>query len=151
MHARVRTTRLVTITVHGHNCFSLSARSSVTTMVPLFRSTGSSRSKVTWPRQPAQLPVQSRGSFENPDPETISLRTLIETRCPSVLTPFRPAWWLFKYVLDFSFCLPLQRSHLTQSSGHLQTGYASFGDFSQVDSVVYDRYATTTMILDDKL
>lgn len=58
-----------------------------------------SRSRVTWPQKPAQVVVQRRGSLRDTEPEKISLRTLIETRCPSVLTPFKPAWWLFKYAL----------------------------------------------------
>ncbi|KAH9975997.1 hypothetical protein BGW80DRAFT_1250829 [Lactifluus volemus] len=66
-------------------------------MVSFLRPT-SSHSKVTWPRHPAQLPVSKRGSSENSDSETISLRRLIETRCPSALTPFKPAWWLFNRV-----------------------------------------------------
>jgi hypothetical protein len=57
-----------------------------------------SRSRVTWPQKPAQVVVQRRGSLNDTEPEKISLRTLIETRCPSVLTPFKGAWWLFKYV-----------------------------------------------------
>ncbi|KAN0130915.1 Alpha/beta hydrolase [Lactarius tabidus] len=78
-----------------------------------------SRSKVTWPQKPAQVVVQKRGSLRDTELEKISLRTLIETRCPSVLAPFKAAWWLF--------------------NGHLQTGYAVVGDFSQADPVVYDR------------
>ncbi|KAI9440604.1 AB-hydrolase YheT [Lactarius indigo] len=79
----------------------------------------SSRSRVTWPQNPAQVVVQRRGLLRDTEPEKISLRTLIETRCPSVLTPFKAAWWLF--------------------NGHLQTGYAVVGDFSHADPVVYDR------------
>lgn len=58
-----------------------------------------SRSRITWPQKPAQVVVQRRGSLRDTEPEKISLRTLIETRCPSVLTPFKSAWWLFKYAL----------------------------------------------------
>ncbi|KAH9034309.1 AB-hydrolase YheT [Lactarius hengduanensis] len=79
----------------------------------------SSRSRVTWPQKPAQVVVQRRGLPRDTEPEKISLRTLIETRCSSVLTPFKAAWWLF--------------------NGHLQTGYAVVGDFSHADLVVYDR------------
>ncbi|KAI0272533.1 Alpha/Beta hydrolase protein [Gloeopeniophorella convolvens] len=74
------------------------------------------RSKVYWPQNPAQLTVKVHDSKTV---EKTSLRTLIETRCPSVLTPFKGAWWLF--------------------NGHLQTGYAVVGDFAGVDKVVYDR------------
>ena len=54
----------------------------------------SPHSKVAWPHVPAQLALQARSVAG--DSETISLRKLIETRCPSVLTPFKPAWGLFK-------------------------------------------------------
>ena len=94
-------------TAYGYSSAAYSAPpscSSVNSIIIMFSFLlSSSHSKVTWPRHPAQLPVLSRGSFENPDSEeTISLRRLIETRCPSVLTPFKPPWWLFKYVLDSS-------------------------------------------------
>jgi hypothetical protein len=103
-----------------------------------------SRSKVTWPQKPAQVVVQKRGSLRDTELEKISLRTLIETRCPSVLTPFKAAWWLFKYVLGLLLC-----GLLTQQtcSGHLQTGYAVVGDFSQADPVVYDRFVTCALLL----
>jgi predicted alpha/beta-fold hydrolase len=39
--------------------------------------------------------------------------------CPSLARPFSPPWWL--------------------ASGHLQTIYAAFADFSTVDVVHYDR------------
>ena len=59
----------------------------------------SSRSRIIWPQEPARVVVQRRGLLKVTEPETISLRTLIETRCPSVLTPFEAVWWLFKYAL----------------------------------------------------
>ncbi|KAF8582691.1 AB-hydrolase YheT [Ramaria rubella] len=61
---------------------------------------------------PAHLQVDSSNS--------VSLKSFIETRCPSVLTKFSPAWWLF--------------------NGHLQTGYCVAGDFSTVDKIVYERH-----------
>jgi hypothetical protein len=88
--------------------FSVNSSATATIMVSFLSS--SSNSKVTWPRHPVQLPVLSRGSFEHPDSETISIRRLIETRCPSVLTPFKPAWWLFKYLLHSS-CFLFSTSH----------------------------------------
>ncbi|KAI0273611.1 AB-hydrolase YheT [Gloeopeniophorella convolvens] len=51
--------------------------------------------------------------------EKTSLRTLLNLHCPSLFSPFRPAWWLF--------------------NGHLQAVYSVIGDFSTVDKVVYDR------------
>ncbi|THH18139.1 hypothetical protein EW146_g2777 [Bondarzewia mesenterica] len=51
--------------------------------------------------------------------ETTSFRAFVETRCPSLLEEFHPAWWLF--------------------NGHLQTAYAAVGNFLNVDKVVYDR------------
>ena len=59
----------------------------------------SSRSRIIWPQEPARVVVQRRGLLKVTEPETISLRTLMETRCPSVLTPFEAIWWLFKYAL----------------------------------------------------
>ncbi|KAF8269782.1 AB-hydrolase YheT [Lactarius quietus] len=80
----------------------------------------SSRSSVTWPQKPAEVVIQRRGLLKSTEPEKISLRTLIETRCPSILTPFKAPWWLF--------------------NGHLQTAYAAISlAFSQADPVVYDR------------
>jgi hypothetical protein len=136
---RVRPTWLVNVSKHICPLLtSISAMIMPSFSLPSFRS--SSYSKVTWPQHPAQLALPSRGSSGNPD--TISLRTLIETRCPSVFTPFKPVWWLFKYVLAHSFYFCRWTSHLTQSSGHLQTIYASLAHFSRRDRVVYDRYAT---------
>ena len=104
-----------------------------------------SRSRVTWPQKPAQVVVHRRGSLGDTEPEKISLRTLIESRCPSVLTPFKAAWWLFKYAFSSSVTLGL----VTQQtcSGHLQTGYSVVGDFSQADPVVYDRFVTCAILL----
>ena len=68
-----------------------------------------SRSRVTWPQKPAQVVVQRRGSLNDTEPEKISLRALIETQCPSVLIPFKAAWWLFKSVLSL---LPYHPSSL---------------------------------------
>ena len=65
----------------------------------------SSHSRVTWPQKPARVVVQRRGPLKVTEPEMISLRTLIETRCPSVLTPFESVWWLFKYALGL-LCHP---------------------------------------------
>ncbi|KZT66449.1 AB-hydrolase YheT [Daedalea quercina L-15889] len=54
-----------------------------------------------------------------------SMRTFIETRCPSILNKYIPAWWLF--------------------SGHLQVAYCAFGDFSDVDLMEYDRTLLRTI------
>ncbi|KAI0941687.1 hypothetical protein AcW1_003505 [Taiwanofungus camphoratus] len=53
------------------------------------------------------------------------LQTFIEPRCPSLLKPFRPAWWLL--------------------SGHLQVAYCVFGDFSRIDKIEYDRTLLRTV------
>lgn len=53
------------------------------------------------------------------DVEHISLQELVETRCKSLFTEFRPIWWLF--------------------NGHLQTLYSVVGDFSERDHLQYDR------------
>ncbi|KIL00421.1 hypothetical protein PAXRUDRAFT_821713 [Paxillus rubicundulus Ve08.2h10] len=49
----------------------------------------------------------------------ISLQEFVQKRCPSLRSGFQPAWWL--------------------PSGHLQTLYCVFGDFSQRDKVTYKR------------
>lgn len=49
----------------------------------------------------------------------VSLRELVEEKCPSLHAKFHPAWWL--------------------PNGHLQTLYCVLGDFSQRDKVVYKR------------
>ncbi|KAF9005631.1 AB-hydrolase YheT [Cyathus striatus] len=67
--------------------------------------------------KPALLAVKK--DQNNTAPEELSIRTLIETRCTSLLRPFNPPWWLF--------------------NGHLQTLYCVFGDFSKHDLVSYDR------------
>lgn len=64
---------------------------------------------------PAVITVKKhKGSDEV---ERISLRTLVETRCKSLFTEFRPLWWLFKYVVRsllppqlLQFFVLLQRS-----------------------------------------
>ncbi|KAJ7650200.1 AB-hydrolase YheT [Roridomyces roridus] len=56
----------------------------------------------------------------NAETEKVTLQGVIETRCKSLFTPYRPAWWLF-------------------NSGHLQTIFCSRGDFSKIDQVWYFR------------
>jgi hypothetical protein len=57
-------------------------------------------SKAFFSSRPAYLPLKQPAASEN-----ISLRALLESHCPSVLSPFRPAWWLFKRV-DAQLVLP---------------------------------------------
>ena len=87
--------------------------------------------KTFFSSKPAYVPLRQPAASEN-----TSLRTLLEVHCPSLLSEFRPATWLFKRVhtLFFSCCYVL-----TQRSGHLQTLYAILGDFSAMDQVTYDR------------
>ncbi|KAI5124550.1 hypothetical protein M0805_003072 [Coniferiporia weirii] len=66
---------------------------------------------------PVRLRVKDASSLEGT--RSLALSEFIQTRCPSLLLPFFPVWYL--------------------NSGHLQTGYCVVGDFSQVDKVVYDR------------
>ncbi|KAJ7455390.1 Alpha/Beta hydrolase protein [Mycena galericulata] len=49
----------------------------------------------------------------------VSLRELVESRCRSLSSKYRPVWWLF--------------------NGHLQTIFAIVGDFTKVDQVWYER------------
>ncbi|KAL0946922.1 hypothetical protein HGRIS_013083 [Hohenbuehelia grisea] len=58
-------------------------------------------------------------SSGNGDDAQISLRELVETKCRSLFTSYKPAWWLF--------------------NGHLQTIYCVLGDFTKVDQLTYDR------------
>jgi hypothetical protein len=58
-------------------------------------------SKAFFSPRPAYLPLKQPAASEN-----ISLRALLESHCPSVLSSFRPAWWLFKRV-DVQFVLPV--------------------------------------------
>ncbi|KAF8206359.1 AB-hydrolase YheT [Mycena galopus ATCC 62051] len=51
--------------------------------------------------------------------ESVSLRELVESKCPSLSSKFRPAWWLF--------------------NGDMQTLYSVLGDFSKVDQMWYQR------------
>ena len=93
-------------------------------------------SKAFFSSRPAYLPLRQPAVSEN-----ISLRALLESHCPSVLSSFRPTWWLFKRV-DVQFVL----SHvLIQNSGHLQTIYGALGNFSVVDPVVYDRQVVSLL------
>jgi hypothetical protein len=50
-------------------------------------------SKAFFSSTPAYLPLKQPAASEN-----TSLRALLESHCPSVLSSFRPAWWLFKRV-----------------------------------------------------
>ena len=82
-----------------------------------------------------------RDRKEDSDVEYKSLRKLVESRCSSLFTEFRPLWYLFKYVflhcrlcwqeIDFFFSF--------LGSGHLQTFYCVFGDFSKSDQMWYER------------
>jgi len=66
---------------------------------------------------PIYIPVRRRRNSR--EVERTSLRTFLESKCPSLFREYRSAWWLF--------------------NGHLQTAYAVVGDFSAIDKVVYDR------------
>ena len=47
---------------------------------------------------PTPVQVQVHSDAKGTDDEPISLRDLIETKCPSLFAEFRPAWYLFKLV-----------------------------------------------------
>jgi hypothetical protein len=44
--------------------------------------------------KPALLPVRKDDGSE--EVEEISIKTLLETRCPSLFSEFQPVWWLPK-------------------------------------------------------
>ena len=69
----------------------------------------------------------------------MTMREFVCSRCPSLLKEFKPSKVLFKLVVYFYF-LSLE-SILTDASGHLQTAYGAYGDFSNVDRIMYDRWA----------
>lgn len=73
--------------------------------------------KAFWANTPAYF--STRTSPESEVSRT-SLRAFVESRVPSLLQQFHPAWWL-----------PV---------GHLQTMYSVIGDFSKIDKVAYDRF-----------
>ena len=68
--------------------------------------------------------------------ERLSLRTLIESRCPSLVKEYKPSWWLFKSVEPTIYVCLIRRPPY---SGHFQTAYCVAGDFSKIDEVHYER------------
>lgn len=62
-----------------------------TTMWPAYRS-----STIHFPAEPARLPIKN--DKDSDETSYVCLRTLLETRCQSLFIPFKPLWWLFKYV-----------------------------------------------------
>lgn len=80
-------------------------------------------------KSPAVLPSDDDHiSMNNPAPDEhdpgsegtrMSLRTLVESRVPSLTKPYRPCWWL--------------------PTGHVQTAYCVMANFDAVDAVVYKR------------
>ncbi|KAI0798050.1 AB-hydrolase YheT [Abortiporus biennis] len=79
--------------------------------------------KLFFAEAPAAVTV--RRSLGSKELEQVSLRSFVQSRCTSLLQPFRPAWWL--------------------PTGHLQTAYCVVGDFSQIDKVEYDRTLLRTL------
>ncbi|KAF8628399.1 hypothetical protein AX15_003923 [Amanita polypyramis BW_CC] len=67
--------------------------------------------------KPIFLSVKKRS--DNEQTEQLSLKELLESRCPGLFSNFNPVWWLF--------------------NGHLQTLYCVIGDFSKIDKVLYQR------------
>lgn len=87
--------------------------------------------------KPAVLRV--RKGDDSDSVEEISLRTLLQTRCPSLFTEFKPIWWLPKCVFDIT-SNGFVRLILSTPSGHFQTLYSVLGDFAKTDLVWYSRY-----------
>ncbi|THV06770.1 AB-hydrolase YheT [Dendrothele bispora CBS 962.96] len=67
----------------------------------------------------SHLQVRAQQDSESQQTKTASLRHLVSTKCPSLFTPYEPAWWL--------------------KNGHLQTMFSVFNDLSQVDPMWYRR------------
>ncbi|KAJ6531865.1 AB-hydrolase YheT [Mycena capillaripes] len=81
-------------------------------------SLGKTSTKLHFAPEPAYVLFQS-GDDSGARPRAVSLRELVESRCKSLSTKFRPSWWLL--------------------SGHLQTAYSLLGDFTKIDQVWYQR------------
>ncbi|KAF8654098.1 hypothetical protein AX16_003631 [Volvariella volvacea WC 439] len=76
-----------------------------------------SRPTVHFSAKPATLAVKR--ASQNSGKAFISLRELVESKCSSLFTPFRPVWWLF--------------------NGHLQTIYCVLGNFKKSHRMQYNR------------
>ncbi|KDQ21371.1 hypothetical protein BOTBODRAFT_25808 [Botryobasidium botryosum FD-172 SS1] len=76
-----------------------------------------------YPKEPAHLIVRSPRKLEEPldedGIEEVTIKSFVESSCPSLFKPYRPTWWL--------------------PNGHFQTAFCVVGDFSGVDPVVYQR------------
>ncbi|KAJ6609264.1 Alpha/Beta hydrolase protein [Mycena sp. CBHHK59/15] len=73
---------------------------------------------IQFPQDGVRLLVRKADNPEESEPAT--LQELVESRCASLFTPFRPTWWLFK-------------------SWTLQTWCCVLSDFSKIDQVWYYR------------
>ncbi|KAF9067633.1 Alpha/Beta hydrolase protein [Rhodocollybia butyracea] len=78
---------------------------------------------IFYPPTPAEVMVKKPGGGTGPE----SLSKLVEEHCPSLRLAFNPVWWLNKCVFT------------SLSFGHLQTLYSIFGDFTNIDKVMYER------------
>lgn len=52
---------------------------------------------------PSPVHIKVRKSTSSKEVEKISLRDFVETRCPSLSSPFVPAWWLNRWVFAAPF------------------------------------------------
>nr|GAT60696.1 predicted protein [Mycena chlorophos] len=66
-----------------------------------------------FPPEPAYVTLKSQTS-------PVSLQEIVQTRCKSLYTKYRPTWWL--------------------PNGHFQTLHSALGDFSAIDQVWYERH-----------
>ncbi|KAJ7019912.1 Alpha/Beta hydrolase protein [Mycena alexandri] len=72
---------------------------------------------IRFPRDSLRLEVRKGDS--RTETETSTLQELLQSRCKSLFSPYRPTWWLF--------------------NGHAQTLFCVLGDFSTTDQVWYYR------------
>ncbi|KAJ7678864.1 Alpha/Beta hydrolase protein [Mycena polygramma] len=72
---------------------------------------------IHFPRESLHLRVRKAGS--RTETETSTLQELLQSRCGSLFSAYRPLWWLF--------------------NGHIQTLFCVLGDFSKTDQVWYYR------------
>ncbi|KAF8636529.1 hypothetical protein AX17_003342 [Amanita inopinata Kibby_2008] len=100
--------------------FSLTSLGVLSVFLTIASSTLASGGKaplIRFAPKPVTLTVKKRNDSDKTEEAT--LRELLEARCPSLFSDFRPAWWLF--------------------NGHLQTIYCVLGDFTRIDQVTYHR------------
>ncbi|QRV78569.1 alpha/beta hydrolase family protein [Ceratobasidium sp. AG-Ba] len=76
------------------------------------------------PESPSYFEVRppertANGNSQDDHKHNLSVRSLVETHCPSLVKDYKPTWWL--------------------PGGHIQTLFCVAGNFTAVDEVIYER------------